>query len=172
MIYHQRDTSATSVDNTLQFNISHNWYSYTKAITDIWATLNSFNPTLHTPTPLTRFIQSKVSTDAFTKVDPFSFANVPHTMEDMVYWNLSPLPAGAGENSSGGTDFKDFDRRLTTYYRDTLNCTYAANLPEYTASTSGYPLGDLNWFPDKKAAWEAAGGWTDVKTILVLLNIH
>ena len=83
----------------------------------------------------------------------------------MVYWNLSPLPTGAGENSSGGTDFKDFDRRLTTYYRDTLDCTYSNSLPEYTAGTSGYPLGDLNWFPDKKAAWEAAGGWTDVKTI-------
>lgn len=165
MIYHQRDTSATSVDNTLQFTISNNWYAYTKAITDTWALLNQFNPTLHAPSPLTRFIQSKVSADAFTKVDPFSFKNVPHTMEGMVYWNLSPLPTGAGENSSGGTDFKDFDRRLTTYFRDTLDCSYSTALPEYSAATGGYPLGDLNWFPTKKAAWEAAGGWTDVKTI-------
>ena len=30
----------------------------------------------------------------------------------------------------------------------------------YTAGTGGFPLGDLNWFPDKKAEWEAAGGGT------------
>ena len=32
----------------------------------------------------------------------------------------------------------------------------------YTAGTGGFPLGDLNWFPDQKTAWEAAGGGTGI----------
>ncbi len=159
MIYHQRDTSTTSIDNTLQFDISNNYYAFTTDIQNLWADLVTSvpNPTLHMPTPLSNFIQDKVSADAFTKVDPFSFKNVPNTMVGLVNWNLSPLPEGAGENSSGGTNFVDMDRRLTTYYRDTLDCSYETSLPEYTAGTQGFPLGDLNWFPDKKAEWLVTG---------------
>ncbi len=36
--------------------------------------------------------------------------------------------------------------------------SYDANSPAYTGATGGFPIGDLNWFPDQKAAWEAAGG--------------
>ena len=32
----------------------------------------------------------------------------------------------------------------------------------YTSGTGGFPIGDLNWFPDRKADWEAAGGGTGV----------
>jgi len=125
------------------------------------------NPTLKMPSPLTNYIQSLVSANAFTKINPFTFKNVPKTMTGMVNWCFTPLPVGAGEASSGGTGFVDFDRRHTTYFRDTLDCSYSTSLGAYTAATSGYPLGDLNWFPTKKTAWLAAGGWTatDVKTI-------
>jgi hypothetical protein len=160
MIYHQKDTSATSIDNTLQFDISNNYYAFTDDITSLWANLVTSvpNPTLHMPSPLSNFIQSKVSADAFTNVAPFSFSNVPNTMVGLVNWNLSPLPGGAGENSSGGENFVDMDRRLTTYYRDTLDCSYSTSLAAYTAGSDGFPLGDLNWFPDKKSEWI-----TDVK---------
>ncbi|MBX2821666.1 MAG: T9SS type A sorting domain-containing protein [Rhodothermaceae bacterium] len=36
--------------------------------------------------------------------------------------------------------------------------TYDVTSESYTGATGGFPLGDLNWFPDKKAEWEAAGG--------------
>ena len=36
--------------------------------------------------------------------------------------------------------------------------TYPTTAASYTAGTGGYPLGDLNWFPDQKTAWEAEGG--------------
>lgn len=163
MVYHQRDTSSASVDNTLQFNITNNQYAFTKDIQDTWTKIQAWNKTLKMPSPLSNYIQSKVKTDAFTKVDPFTFKNVPKTMVNLVTWNLSPLPEGAGENSSGGSKFMDMDRRLTTYFRDTLNCAYSTTLAAYTAGISGYPLGDLNWFPTKKTAWLAAGGWTDVQ---------
>ncbi len=40
--------------------------------------------------------------------------------------------------------------------------SYPTSNPQYTASTDGFPLGDLNWFPDKKAEWEEY--MTDVKS--------
>ena len=36
--------------------------------------------------------------------------------------------------------------------------SYDTASESYTAGTGGFPLGDLNWFPAKKAEWEAAGG--------------
>ncbi|MCF7859542.1 MAG: T9SS type A sorting domain-containing protein [Candidatus Cloacimonetes bacterium] len=33
----------------------------------------------------------------------------------------------------------------------------------YTAAENGYPLGDLNWFPDKKSQWEAGEILTSIK---------
>ena len=36
--------------------------------------------------------------------------------------------------------------------------SYDTASPAYTGATGGFPMGDLNWFPDKKAEWEAAGG--------------
>ena len=33
--------------------------------------------------------------------------------------------------------------------------TYSTSSESYTAAAGGFPLGDLNWFPDKKAEWDA-----------------
>ncbi len=41
--------------------------------------------------------------------------------------------------------------------------TYSTTSKAYTAGDKGLPLGDLNWYPDKKAAW-----LTDVKDINVI----
>ena len=38
-----------------------------------------------------------------------------------------------------------------------LDMTYSTSSASYTKAAGGFPLGDLNWFPDKKAAWIAAG---------------
>ncbi len=38
--------------------------------------------------------------------------------------------------------------------------SYATTDPQYTAGTNGFPIGDLNWFPDKKSDW-----LTDIKEI-------
>ena len=33
--------------------------------------------------------------------------------------------------------------------------SYSTASASYTAAAGDFPLGDLNWFPDKKAEWEA-----------------
>lgn len=40
---------------------------------------------------------------------------------------------------------------------DEYGFDYPSSKVSYTAAGGGFPLGDLNWFPDKKAEWEAAG---------------
>jgi hypothetical protein len=35
-----------------------------------------------------------------------------------------------------------------------LDLSYNTEATSYTAADNGLPLGDLNWFPDKKAEWE------------------
>ncbi len=37
---------------------------------------------------------------------------------------------------------------------DSIDLTYSTSDPAYTAAEGDFPLGDLNWFPDKKAEWE------------------
>ncbi|MEZ4700941.1 MAG: T9SS type A sorting domain-containing protein [Rhodothermales bacterium] len=36
--------------------------------------------------------------------------------------------------------------------------SYDMAAASYTGGTGGFPIGDLNWFPEQKAAWLAAGG--------------
>lgn len=43
---------------------------------------------------------------------------------------------------------------------DPYDFDYPTSKASYTAATGGFPLGDLNWFPDKKAEWIAAGSPT------------
>jgi len=40
--------------------------------------------------------------------------------------------------------------------------SYATTAASYTGGTGGFPVGDLNWFPDKLAEWEALGGGTGI----------
>jgi len=54
------------------------------------------------------------------------------------------------------TNFKadyDFARPQWKFYTDTLNLSYQTTAAAYTGGAAGYPAGDLNWFPSRKAAW-------------------
>lgn len=44
-----------------------------------------------------------------------------------------------------------------------VNMSYGTTARSYTAAAGGFPLGDLNWYPDRKAAWIAAGMPTSVQ---------
>lgn len=37
---------------------------------------------------------------------------------------------------------------------DSMDLSYGTAAPSYVAGDGGFPLGDLNWYPDKKAQWE------------------
>ena len=153
LIYSQHEDTAYATN----FEIQNNYWHFTSEILDTWDQIRSVanNPSLKIPDPMTRYITGNIDEQtAFIYLDDMvDFNNVPAPMDGMVYWNLSPGPEGAAESSSGGTAFQDFDRRTTMYHRDTLDCSYPTSSTLYTASTDGLPIGDLNWFPDKKAVW-------------------
>jgi hypothetical protein len=120
------------------------------------------NPALTKGSPLTYHINAKLGADSATAFQTHTavLPNVPAFMKEMLKWYrrpAAPPDSGAAKTKTTGT-WKpkfDYDRRNYIYVRDTLNCAYSTSNPAYTAATGGYPAGDLNWFPSRKAAWEA-----------------
>ena len=173
LVYHQKEAEDSTY--ATDFDIRNNYWYYTEDILDTWAQIKSItdNQTLTMPPALTDYLASQVDTDiAFIELeDGITFTEAPGPMDGMVYWNLSPAPEGCAEESNGGTAFQDFDRTTTVYNRDELDCSYPTTSVAYTAGTDGLPIGDLNWFPDKKADWVNAGGiQVSVETPEVLPN--
>ena len=145
-------------NDTTKWTISNNFY----AISDSGqAFYNSFASAGVTGegSPLTWHINSKLgkdSTNAFTKV-AMTLNNVPALMTKMSRWYRWVDGGNKTKNTptSKWNNSYDYDRRGYVYFRDTLNCTYATTSAAYTGATGGFPAGDLNWFPTKKAAWLA-----------------
>lgn len=107
--------------------------------------------------PLSYHINSKLGTDsvnAFTAVD-LSLVNTPKLMTTLMRWYEDP---NGGNRLKDQTNYvrerDDYDRRVIQFYRDSLDASYSTSSAAYTGATGGFPVGDLNWFPDKKAEWE------------------
>ena len=88
-------------------------------------------------------------------------------MTNMMVWYRTPLAQGGAGKTKSTTNFvrllHDYDRKPWQYLNDTLDCAYPTTALAYTGSEGSFPVGDLNWFPSKKAEWEA---WlTDVSDV-------
>jgi hypothetical protein len=166
------DTSAGH-SATTNYNISNNYYAISDSgrafYTRYAGTATGFPSMFGLPTEgsiLTWYINKKVadSTKTFVKDNNIVLTKVPKLMTAMMDWYRSPAGGNKTKNtptSKWSPLTNDYDRRTYQYYADTLNCTYAPTLPAYTGSLGGFPVGDLNWFPAKKTAWQV---WlTDVK---------
>lgn len=153
----------SSPNDTTVWTVKNNYYSISAAGQTFFDTYKSAGVTGE-GSPLTWHISKKIGADsakAFQKTS-VTLPNAPKLMTAMMNWyRLPDAQGGAGKTKNTG-NFKityDYDRRLLGYYTDTLNCAYATSLPIYSAG-DGYPVGDLNWFPDRKVAWLNA---TDVE---------
>ncbi|MDZ7338527.1 MAG: T9SS type A sorting domain-containing protein [candidate division KSB1 bacterium] len=108
---------------------------------------------------LTHHICSRLGADssnAFVKED-IVLANRPRPMVNMAEWYRNPNGGNKTKNTPSdkwnrATD--DYDRRPWQYFADTLDCSYPTSTAAYTGALGGFPAGDLNWFPAKKAEWE------------------
>ncbi|MDZ7292813.1 MAG: hypothetical protein ONB44_23815, partial [candidate division KSB1 bacterium] len=144
----------TAPNTTTQWTVSNNYY----AISDSgWAFLNDFG---YPPgSPLSYHINSRLgadSTKAFTQTT-LALGKIPRLMTNMMRWYESPTGGNRTKNTPSAafnrlTD--DYDRRPIEFYRDTLDASYSTASVAYTGAQDGFPVGDLNWFPDKKAQWE------------------
>jgi hypothetical protein len=108
--------------------------------------------------PLTYHINSRLGADSATAFMPadVTLPTIPALMVTMMKWYRKPEADGGAGKTKGTGNWSaavDFDRHTSGYYLDTLDCAYPTSHSLYTAATGGYPIGDLNWFPDRYAAW-------------------
>lgn len=106
--------------------------------------------------PLTDHIKSKISNpdDAFVKEDGITFTLPTNSLINMAQWYWDPNGADHHKNQTGFSAEADYDRLPVEQYSDLskFDLSYGTSAGAYTAA-NGYPAGDLNWYPDKKAAW-------------------
>ncbi len=110
--------------------------------------------------PLSLHIQSRLGADAakaFKKVN-LKLKEIPRLMVNMMEWYESPEGGNKTKNTPSdkwNKNLHDMDRRQYKYLEDTLDCSYDKNVEAYYSSDRGFPVGDLNWFPELKVRWEA-----------------
>lgn len=144
----------TAPNTVTQWKVSNNFYTISDSGQ---AFLNDFGFTVGSP--LSWHINSRLGADsvkAFTQTS-LSLANVPKLMTNMMRWYEAPNPIGAGKKKEQTYFDKtkhDYDRRPIEFYRDSLDATYSTASAAYKGAEKGYPVGDLNWYPDLKAKWE------------------
>jgi len=145
----------TAPNQTTKWNIDKNYFS----LSDSGKTfLSDFN--FEIGSPLSWHIDSMLAVQGFDTTKVFqqielSLQNTPRLMTNMMRWYESPT---GGNKQKDQTNYvhalHDYDRRPIEYYRDTLDASYSTSSEAYTGATSDFPVGDLNWFPEKKAEWE------------------
>jgi Secretion system C-terminal sorting domain len=68
-----------------------------------------------------------------------------------------PVPSWYDFVSGCLMDRTNIDQPENFYYspEDSIDLSYQPTAKSYTAADNGYPLGDLNWYPDLKTKWES-----------------
>ncbi len=146
----------TAPNTTTHWTVKNNYWTISDSG---WAFLRDFG--FGPGSPLSYHINSRLGADSVKafKETKLSLNNTPRLMTNMMRWYEWPNPYGADKKKDQKYFDKtkhDYDRRLLEFYRDTLDCAYPTYVDAYTGSDLGLPVGDLNWFPDKKAIWEFA----------------
>jgi hypothetical protein len=145
----------TAPNDTTAWNISNNYYTVSDAGM-AFLNANQFG----IASPLSDHIKQKLTEQggdpeaAFQQID-LTLVNTPELMVNMMEWYVDPNGANKSKQTDTFvTEEHDFDRRPIEYYRDEFDASYSTDSPAYTGAVGGFPVGDLNWFPDRKAAWE------------------
>lgn len=141
-------------NTTTDWTISNNYYSVSTE-GQAWLDDNHFGwGPFGRASQLSWHINSRLGADsanAFTNEDNLALNNIPNLMTNMMTWYEDPNGGNRTKNTPSPNFNRllhDYDRRVIQYYRDTLNAAYPNTAAAYTGSTEGFPVGDLNWFPE------------------------
>ncbi len=139
-------TLDTILDGT-QLEIRNNNYAWSQRILDFWDS----QPTTSKPAILTETIKGLLGEEAvedayFEELVEFTNVDELPPLEYMEALFADPMPDPMPlwmEADDIGIAFVDF--------------SYAETYDSYTAADRGFPVGDLNHFPELKSLWEAGG---------------
>ncbi len=104
--------------------------------------------------PLTYHINKRLGADSVNafKKTTLALTKIPKLMTEMMRWYRSLSGGNKTKNTPNAAIWNssfDFDRWGWQRVHDTLNCAFPTGAEAYTAAEGGYPVGDLNWFPDR-----------------------
>ena len=148
----------SSPNDTSEWVISNNYYAISDSGQAFFDDFTQY-PIVE-GSPLSWHINSRLGADsvnAFTKIDDPMLTNTQVLMTNLMRWYESPSGGDRKKNTpctcwDPATD--DMDRQPLDFWENTLDASYSESSPAYTGSEGGFPAGDLNWFPTKKAEWE------------------
>jgi hypothetical protein len=153
------DTMAGHKNTT--WNIAKNYYYITPQVQAAYDSCHKmgWDPNIWAGRPMTDSIKHKLAdtANAFIQLTDLSFTKMSAPFPQVVLYATMPAPEGTGGLSSGGV-WQPYEKHLTEYYRDTMDLSYSTSNPAYTGGTGGFPVGDLNWFPSRKATWALTNG--------------
>jgi hypothetical protein len=144
----------TSVPNdTTQWVVKNNYYSITDSL-QAWFDTHAAQG-YGVVNPLTWHINGKIGADsltAFTR-ETINLTKKTHNMVALGTWYNDPNGADRKKATTNFTAADDFDRHEWSFYANTLDLSYQTSAQAYTGAAGGFPAGDLNWFPTRKATW-------------------
>jgi hypothetical protein len=144
----------TAPNDSTEWTISHNYYTVSTE-GQAWLDDNHFGwGPFGRASQLSWHINGRLGSDsvnAFIEEAGLLLNNKPVLMTNMMTWYENPAGGNRTKNTPSplfDRNLHDYDRRRLEYYRDTLDAAYPNTAAAYTGSTEGFPVGDLNWFPE------------------------
>ncbi len=148
----------TDSANTVM-EMHNNNISWTSNVLDAWAAKDLEKPYVISNNGWMAIADKDSSKTWFEEEVTFTNApDVPMFAIELIAANIDT----ATEAAMGTTPYKGWnwwdenhDPVFDHIDSEELDMSYNTDATSYTAAADGFPLGDLNWFPDMKAKWEA-----------------
>ena len=131
--------------NISKVTVRNNNVYTTKDVKDMWAKYDTITEPLKVDPLIQRMLGADSVNTAFEEVLTFkNLCSTPLAYYEAIYKTPSatqfPNQLCLGTNPGG-------------LFPDQVDASYNTNSKSYTAAAGGFPVGDLNWFPEKKALW-------------------
>ncbi|MCP4314230.1 MAG: T9SS type A sorting domain-containing protein [Bacteroidetes bacterium] len=157
--YVMMDTAYYVADGTeAQFTVRNNNFFYDDELLNFFNTRSIASKPGEIAANILPVLQGDPG-EAFIE-EQVNFTNMPSVLvglQDSIYLTDDPLDA------NGAPELYPHD---TLIFIPNIDASYPDAAISYSAADDGFPLGDLNWFPENKARWEAGEspvGIEDVK---------
>lgn len=142
--------------------VRNNNITWTQDVLDFWSSLSTTFPKVKKPGEVTSFLNVKMAEKGVdtTKCwfrEALNFKNISPSLLPFMQVYYSSIPTAQRvypENWWVDSFYIDAINRyvpMGPYYR--MDASYGTTAQSYTAADGGYPLGDLNWYPTRKADW-------------------